>query len=142
MNLGEIAQLLDSISVHYPSFRKSIETTDGRISETHLKEWYRRIGFMDYEDADAKLTRYLSLPDGNKFPPNVSWFLNNKAPTEAKQKTFVGHDPDRKFKIEKRGYRYRLFDEEGREYGTPGDESDFYYDNMGRICQSGKVVIE
>lgn len=143
MDLTSLRTLLGMIAVHYPSFKKHISNDDGGLNSYIINEWHRLIGYMDFDDAVRRFDQYLKLPDGNKYAPDIKWFLSDKG--QEKNETFHApikhrwHLEFRRSDTEKRNGR--LFDEEGREYIVdPLDESGFYYNERGDICQSGKVV--
>lgn len=144
MDLMSVGKLLGTICIHYPAFKNHCMTEDNKINRLVAQEWYRLIGYMDYEEALTKFDQYLKLPEGNKFAPDVKWFLSSKS--DKKEREYFHHRTHHQWHLEfmksdKEHRHGRLYDEEGREYIVdPLNEDGFYYDGMGRICQSGKVV--
>ncbi len=131
MDLNEIGDLLERITIHYPAFEKQI-SKDGRMSKAVAEEWHRLIGFLTFEDALKRFDAYL-MSDDSKKPPMATDFLKHKA----RKKDDIYHAPiEHIWKI----VNGRLFDQEDREYVVdPTNELPFYYDKEGNICQ-GKTI--
>lgn len=133
MDLNSVAKLLSAISVHYPKFRQQISTEDGKIDRSVAEEWYKRIGYLDYEEADKRFEKYLRTSEA-KYPPTISYFMNyteNKKP----QFHYNGHI---KYHVGKHG---ELLDEEDREYINPNDMlTPYTYNETGHIVQGGRLV--
>ena len=135
MDLNQTGKLLSTIGIHYPLFRKHITDSAGNISKATAEEWMRCIGYLDYDEAVKKFDKYLEQsPDKNSKAPDTSWFKSYKSPED---QAVVRDTTRHQFKVE----NGRLFDEEFREYGVPGNENSFYYDANGHICQTGRVII-
>lgn len=139
MDRSQIGKLLGVISIHYPGFK------GGHNPEATAEEWYRIIGYLDYEDALRKLDEYMASDDGRKPPMAMDFRKSSGSAATAREYfhaetrhqwhlEFMRNDPERT--------HGRLYDEEGREYvHDPVYEDGYHYDYMGRICtMSGKVV--
>ena len=141
MSLESLSNLLATISIHYPSFRKHISNEDGTFSKHVLNEWYRLIGYMDYEEALKRFDTYLM--QGNKYAPDISYFAvkRKEEPVFQSNQKHVYHLEFRDW--DRQRIHGRLYDEEGREYvHNPVYEDGYHYDQMGRICIiSGQVAI-
>lgn len=136
MDLNSVGKLLATISVHYPSFKKHCDNGEGKISKAFAEEWLRVIGFMDYDEALAKLDQYLKLPEGNKFAPDVKWFLSHKA---EKKEEWVNPE----FNFDRLDHKGRLIDAEGRMYAFPDKPDELYhYDKNGHIVDSKGVFVK
>lgn len=127
MDLNSVGKLLTTICVHYPSFQKHV-APEGSIIRDYAEEWLRVIGFLDYEEALDLLDDYLALPDGNRYAPDVKWFLKNKGAKKDKAYFSPGRRIDR---LDEHG---TLMDAEGRLYAFPDRPDEVYhYDSNGRI---------
>ena len=127
MTHSEIGKLLGVISIHYPNHMKNTDL------ESVIKEWHRIIGFLDYDEALARLDAYMEDAE-NKKPPMAIDFKRVK-PRKALD---VFHAPiEHQWKI----IKGRLYDEEDREYVVdPTCELPFYYDEEGNICQGNRLL--
>lgn len=146
MDLQQIGNLLSKIGIHYPNFKKHCSTEDGKmISKNFAEEWYRVIGYLDFEEALRKFDQYLKLPEGNKYPPDVKWFLAEKT---AHKESKIFHAPVRgKRHLEfmpwdQQHLHGRMRDEEEREYvHNPTYEDGYHYDRQGNICDlNGNII--
>lgn len=137
MDTNGICRLLGIISIHYPKMKEHFINADGKMNKNVVDEWHRCIGYMDYEEALKKFDTYLKMSEGNKFAPDVKFFMSKSSSTAARKE--VHYNTKHKWHLDKYG---RLFDEEDREYANPALPNErYYYDEMGRICQKGRVVI-
>lgn len=125
MTIDEVRTLLHRIRVHY---------NRQEVSDAVVDEWYRLLGYLDYDEALAKLDAYLMLEDGNQHAPRIQWFKN--ARVERKDTYVPAHTFDR---LDDKG---RLVDEEGRMYAfTHAPDELYHYDSSGRIMDSkGRLV--
>lgn len=130
MTLDSIGSLLANICVHWPVAKKHYLTDEGRVSKPVAQEWFRRIGFLEDEQADRMLEEYLADPDVNKYPPGVPYFLGKKV----HKQTSYYKAPDYKdlrFKVE----RGDIIDHEGRIWADPdAPERKYYINRQGSIC--------
>lgn len=134
MDLNSVCRLLTSIAVNYPKFKQQISTDDGKINRAVADEWMKRIGFLDYEEADKRFEKYIMGPDA-KYPPTISYFLTFKP--EKARPVFRISDKVRYYV----GPRGELLDEEGREYGNPHDyETPYRMNESGHIVQGNRLV--
>ena len=77
MNRDEIKDLLRQIKVFYPRF-DNVEKAPGnmyQISGVVIESWYDRIGWMELDQAQNILNRYMEAENGNKTP-NISLWLS------------------------------------------------------------------
>ena len=133
MDLKEIGNLLAKISIHYPKFAQQISDEQGRMRRDVAEEWQRIIGFLDYTEAVQRLDKYMESDDGHRIPMPADLKLVKTAP---RQEYFSG-GAKHQWHIE----GGELYDEEGRRWASPSYPDDpFYYDDMGRICQRGRVL--
>ncbi len=131
MDIHEIGNLLERIMVHYPTFEKQV-IKDGKLSRAVGEEWHRLIGFLDYDEALARLDAYMEDAD-NKRPPMAMDFKRVKP---RKNSEIFQAPIEHEWKI----VNGRLYDQEDREYVVdPTNELPFYYDKEGNICQ-GKII--
>lgn len=138
MDLRSIGKLLQSICVNYPTFKKDAVAENGNIRQSYADEWLKRIGFMDYEEADAILEDWL-MGENSKFAPKPSDFLKSKEARDFKpeKKNYVQDNSQHTFHIGDHG---ELLDEEEREYGGVDENGEAYiyhYNKEGRICRWG-----
>lgn len=129
--------LLSKITVHYPAMDQRWKHDDGKFRKDVVEEWYRLIGFLSYEDAMKKFDQYLRLPDGNRYAPDVKWFLTAHSPSQAREeprKPGTGFD-----RIDRFG---NLTDAEGRLYAfSEKPYEKYHYDSSMRIMDSaGRLV--
>lgn len=136
MDTNSIIKLLSNISIAYPSFKKQISTDDGKIRKAVVEEWYNRVGFMSYDDANKIFEKYV-LSDGSRYAPNWPDFLKAKATAKTVSGFFDGARH-----VYHVGLHGELLDEEDREYGNPLDyETPYRYDEMtGHIVQGNRLV--
>ena len=144
MNLESIGKLLNTIAVSYPRIRNEIGNKDGtKIRMDVVQEWYRHIGFLEYEEALQRLDEYMLGPDGSKIPKPLDL---KKQRTRRKSEEW--HSPDRHIwhlefpRWDTQKMHGRLFDQEDREYvHDPTYEDGYHYNQQGRICTAdGRVV--
>lgn len=145
MDMTSLGNLLGTIAIHYPSFKKHITNEDGKINKHIINEWYRLIGYMDFQEALAKFDQYLKLPEGNKYAPDVKWFLSSKSDKQEREVFHVQshHQWHIEFpRQDKQRMHGRVYDEEDREYvHDPLYEDGYHYDREGHICTlDGKVA--
>lgn len=135
MDMTGVSHLLSTIAIHYPAFRQHISDKSGKLHPAVVKEWYRLLGWMEEEDALRRFDDYLAQPEGNRFSPDIKWFIKGRRPTAAREEQSK-HNYDR---LDKAG---RLMDAEGRLYAFPDRPDELYhYDNYGRIVDScGRLV--
>lgn len=142
MDIQSIGKLLQSICVHYPSFKKEAVGPDNKFYRSYMDEWHKHIGFLDYEEAEQILTDWI-MSDNGKFAPKVSDFLKAKDRKKPKTAYFMDNTP-RRYHIGRHG---ELLDEEEMEYGgnyANGEPYVYYYNGMGQICRkddAGKEVV-
>ena len=163
MTLELIGELLKAITIHYPKFRdqivvkKEIKDEKGKsiiqefFDSSVLKEWNRIIGFLDYDEALARLDAWMDA--GNSNPPRAVDF--KKVPEQPKRPSIFHAETKHHFRLEfwvhrdNYGTVYenpaygQIVDEEGRRYADPNNPDEWYhYDAMGRIADSrGKIVV-
>lgn len=145
MNLHEIGNLLEKISVHYPSFRKHISDEYGHMSRNVAEEWMRIIGYLEYNEALDRLDEHMMGPDGGKAPKPMD--LRKIKPAKKSEEwhapiEHVWHLEFSKWDVTR--MHGRLFDQEDREYvHDPVYEDGYHYDQQGRICTiDGRVVYQ
>jgi hypothetical protein len=136
----EISELLLSIAVNWPSFKKQLFDGD-RLVGYVVNEWYERVGFLSKQEADDLLERYMLTPEAQKYPPGIPWFLGVKKIRREKENVVVDYDIH--------GYHIgrwgELLDEYDREYGgSYGDGRPFvyYYNMRGDICRKSDTGTE
>lgn len=144
MDHSGIKQFLQTISVHYPQFRKHIDDGNGAIPKIVIEEWHRVIGFLDYDEAVARLDQYMASEDGNRQPKPMDL---RRAGGSRKGDVFhapIRHDWHLEFQeSDKEHQNGRLYNQHEYEYVFDPENTDpFYYDKDGHICQSGKVVAD
>ena len=145
MDLNSVGKLLQTISIHYPSFKKHIQNSEGMLSKAVAEEWMRLIGFMTYEEALKKLDDHL-LGEDSKFAPDVSFFLKHKV--VKREEAFhapiqhIWHIEFSKGDVERK--HGRVYDQDGCEYvHDPMYDEGYHYDDMGRICtKDGRVAFK
>ena len=146
MDLKSVGDLIATICIHYPGLKKNCETSDGKLNKNFAEEWLRQIGYLDYDEALRRFDQYLKLPEGNKYAPDVRWFLGMKHNEGQKEETTYTKTANkwhlvfsRADKEQKHG---RLFDEEDREYvHDPLYEDGYHYDAYWNICTAdGRVI--
>lgn len=134
MTLDSIGKLIVQICVHWPNAKKNYLTAEGKVSKTVAEEWYRRIGFLEDDQADKMFEEYLTNADVNKYPPGVPYFLGQKPHRPSK----YHHAPDManlRFTVE----RGDIIDQEGRIWAGPEDpERKYYVNGLGHICYKDK----
>ena len=133
MNLNEIGNLLQKISLHYPRFAAQIRDDKGYLRRDVGEEWLRIIGFLDYEEALKRLDDHLNSDDYKRIPMAMDF---KKSRPSDRQEVFHAQT-QHTWHIE----NGQLMDEEYRIYANPQcPDEPYYYDNYGRICQKGAVV--
>lgn len=138
MDLSSVGSLLARIAVHYPKFKEQIMDKDGRISKFVAEEWHRTIGFLDFDEALARLDSYLKQEEGNRFAPNARDFLQ-KPKSNGNEREVFHSDAEHEWYVDLQGH---LFDEEGREYGSTVCSARYYLDEKQRVCQMGMVIYD
>lgn len=130
MDFNDISKLLTTISVYYPGFRKNITTKSGDMIRIEVvREWFRTIGYMDYEDALGRLDAYLMGPNA-KSPPGPMDFRKTM-PSVRHNYYQSDHNFDR---LDPKG---RLADDAGRLYAFPDrPDEEYHYDASMRILDS------
>lgn len=130
-----MAKLLISISLAYPRF--SLYTAEGKVNGNIVEEWYKRIGYKSYKDADRMFEEWLKAD--NKSAPNIGYFMGQQ-PEQRKSDVYVDDRPGR-YKLEK-GVLYWCVDGEEYEIGNP-DEEPYYLNSYGSICRmhNGQEVV-
>jgi len=139
MDMTGICDLLQTIAVHYPSFRQHITDKSGKLHAPVAQEWYRMLGWMDTDDALRRFDEYMAQPDGNRFAPDVKWFLQQKNQI-LQRKSSEWQNPQYNFdRLDRHG---RLTDAEGRLYAFPDRPDELYhYDTAGRILDSKNNLV-
>ena len=143
MNLSEIGNLLQRISMHYPRFTNQIADANGNMRRDVAEEWMRLIGFLSFQEALDRLDVYMENNETSK-PPMAMDFRRYKP----RQKSDEWHSPEPHvwhlefMAWDKERMHGRLYDQEDREYvHDPVYEDGYHYDKDGRICTiDGKVV--
>ena len=130
--------------MNYPRVRNDICGKDGStIRPEVLQEWYRHIGYLEYDEALERLDYHMMSENGNKAPKPIDLKINKPqkkgeewhAPIEHKwHLEFMKWDPEH--------MHGRVFDQDDYEYvHDPCYEDGYHYDRDGRICTiDGKVV--
>ena len=143
MDLREIGNLLEKITIHYPAYTKHISDGSGKMRRDVAEEWHRLIGFLSFKDAMERLDAYMEDPD-NKRPPMAADFKRYKS--KPKDETFhapIEHQWHLEFmKHDPHCMHGRMYDQEEREYvHDPTYEDGYHYDQEGRICTiDGRVI--
>lgn len=143
MERSGIKKYLQVIAINYPSYKKHIESENG-IPEMIITEWHRQIGFLDYDEALARLDAWMGSESGSRIPKPAD--IKNMCLSRRDSEVFYDKTPHQwhlEFtKGDKTRMHGRLFDEEGREYSHDPLYADrYHYDKMGRICTiDGRVV--
>lgn len=132
MDMQSIGKLLQSICVHYPSFKKEAVGPDNKFYRSYIEEWHKHIGFLDCEEAEQMLTDWI-MSDNGKYAPKVSDFLKAKDRKKPKAAYFMDNTP-RRYHIGRHG---ELLDENEMEYGNP-ECIPYYYDKSRNICRKDR----
>lgn len=134
MDKQEIANLLMQIKVFYPRFE--IVEHDGdqfRIRPAVIDAWYKRLGYMELEQATKILDQHLSGENGGRIPTINLWLsggkqLQNVRSTASleRQRGVIRWEPEPdkvfEFRASFNQQRGAWEDEDGRLWAFPGEE--------------------
>lgn len=130
MDLNSVGRLISAISVHYPAMKKHCTDEAGKIDRYFAEEWHRHLKDADFNKCLDKLDKYLK--QGNKYAPEVTYFLQEDRKVEAF--SFRGK---RQWVVRKG----RLFDQDGYEYADANNPyGEWELDPMGRLLLDGVLM--
>ena len=141
MNRDEVKRFLVEIVGIYPKFQ---------LMEGTIDAWTSRLGGCSPERGRELLDKWINSDD-SKYPPQLDYFVKGTNPIKIK---YTESDEELKFHVGLRDdevppgctHKYLgqgcLFDQYGREYGSPYTDKPYYYDEMGRLCNGLGQVIE
>lgn len=111
-----------AVSINYPTARTTNDT------EAAINEWHRILGFLDYDEALARLDLYMEDPNNTK-PPRPHDL--KRVQTASRSGEYFQANTEHAWHVE----NGRLFDEEDREYvHDPLYEDGYHYNAAGDIC--------
>ena len=143
MDRSGITNLLMTVSVNYPQFRRHIDDGHGGVSRIAIEEWHRNLGFLDYNEALTRLDNWMAGPDGSRIPKPMDLRNTKGARRDDTFHAPIEHQWHLEFMAWDENHKHgRLYDEEEREYvHDPRYEDGYHYDQNGRICTiDGRVV--
>ena len=141
MDLNSVGKLLTRIAINYPTFKRNILDSEGKIQKVVAEEWERQIGYLDYEEALDRLDEWMYNSDKAPRPVDLKKF-------KPARKSEEWHSPEPHIwhlefmQWDTQRMHGRLYDQEEREYvHDPTYEDGYHYNQDGRICTiDGKVV--
>lgn len=135
MDLNSVGILLQTITINYPAARKDIMNAEGKISVEVAKEWQRQIGFLDFNEAVARLDAWMENPNNTKAPMPRDL---KKAQSSGGAREYFHSSVRHRYHIE----NGRVYSENGYEFvHDPCYMGKYIYDSMNQICtQDGRVV--
>ena len=129
MDLNSVGTLIQKIMINYPSAKNQFLTKEGKISLEAAQEWHRIIGYLDLEEAIARLDAWMEGPDNAK-PPRAADF--KKARAENRQKYYSeGIGP---YMVNGQG---DLVNEAGMRFAFPDSPDAKYQYSQNGICRQG-----
>ena len=145
MDLNSTGKLLSRIAIHYPVFRRHITDESGKIIRAVGEEWYRRLGYLELDEALRLLDRYLDQPEeARKSPPDTSWFTRSEKSEKKDREARASYRSEGAgpYMVSPDG---TLTNDEGMRFAYPGlEDLRFYYTYRGDIAyrdESGREIV-